>query len=169
MSKVQVINNLERIKKSIENNDINYLFIDYSLNWIMKEANRNLNKSTNGYLSSDARNWNTKIYGTFGILENLDMNSASIEFGIGVVGKNNPKNIDITNANISFEYDVPSEYKNEDGSWTFYEPKTNTYIKFKGYVGKSFLYKSTIKYIQLKKYITFYQRAFDRVMRRVIR
>ena len=50
MSKVQVINNLERIKKSIENNDINYLFIDYSLNWIMKEANRNLNKSTNGYI-----------------------------------------------------------------------------------------------------------------------
>ena len=86
----KVIKNLENVKKALANN-VDPLFIRKSLEWISFQANTNLDNRTSHFWGSDARSWNYKIYQTFGILENQDMNSASIEFGIGRVGANNPQ------------------------------------------------------------------------------
>ena len=161
----KVLNNLERVKQALMN-EIDPLFIRKSLEWISFQANANLDNRTSNFWGSDARNWNYKIFSTYGILENQDMNSASIEFGIGRVGANNPNRQAIEN---SYQYDKPSEYKDDNGYWTFQDTRTGIWITFKGYEGKSFLYDAFRDYMQTKMWVVLYEQALDETMRRVIK
>ena len=162
----KVITNLQKIKKASV--DIDELFIRKSLEWIATEANKILDTRTKHFWGSDARQWNYKIYRTFGILENQDMNSASIEFGIGRVGLYHP-NTSSELATPNYEYDRPSQYKDSAGNWTFKDARTGIWVKdFKGYEGKSFLYDAFVNYMQNRIWVKLYEEAFDEIMRKVI-
>ena len=160
----KVIKNLGNVKKALAN-DVDPLFIRKSLEWISFQANTNLDNRTSHFWGSDARSWNYKIYQTFGILENQDMNSASIEFGIGRVGANNPQRVAIEQ---NYQYDKPSQYKDDNGNWTFQDARTGIWVRFNGYEGKSFLYDAFMDYMQGRIWVQLYQQAFDEVMRSVI-
>lgn len=162
----KIIDNLQRIKKSSKN--INYLFIDKSLNWIKTQANKNLDARTNGYDSSNAREWTKKIYQNKGTLENNDMNSASIEFGIGRVGATRSLSNVVALEN-SYEYDRPSQYKDDNGYWTFMDNNTGIYITTRGYIGKSFLYDAFAEYMMNKHWVELYNEAFDEIMRGIVK
>lgn len=160
----KVIVNLQNVRNAIQD-EVNYMFINKSLDWISHRANVILDRRTHHFFGSDARNWTKKIYSTYGILENQDMNSASIEFGIGRIGASNPKPQAQEN---SFQYDVPSAYKNADGYWTFQDARTGMWLTIRGYEGKSFLYDAFCEYMLKNRWQKIYQECFDRVMRRVI-
>ena len=168
----KIISNLKRIKKSSEK--IDYWFFRYSLQWIKERANALLDQRTNGYNSSQAREW-TITYSRYNAkLENLDPNSGAIEFGIGIVGqeqkhesaKNDPH---IVASENNYIYNQSSKYKNSEGGWNFYLPNGTLLVNFKGYGGKSFLYDSFMEYVQKDLHLTMYKRAFDKVMKSVIK
>ena len=161
----KVITNLKNVRNAIQN-DVNYMFISKSLDWISLKANRFLDRKTHHFFGSDAREWTKKIYSTFGILENNDMNSASIEFGIGRIGASNPLPEAIANG---YEYDKPSSYKNADGYWTFQDVRTGMWLTIKGYEGKSFLYDAFCEFMLNRIWVKIYEQCFNRVMRRVIK
>ena len=171
----QVINNLKKIKKS--DNAIDILFIRKSLEWIRDKANENLDKRTHHFFGSEARNWNLRVitFGgdSLGVLENQDMNSGAIEFGIGIkglssnmseYGRDNYADID-----SKYAFDLPSPYKNDKGYWRFYEPRTDRWYRINGYEGKSFLYDALMEYKQNNMWHIIYQQAFDEIMRSVIK
>lgn len=163
----KVITNLTRIKMEL-NSKIDYTFIDLSLEWIKKKANSNLDKRTSKFWGSDARQWTKTIIGSVGKLENQDMNSASIEFGIGQAG-----NISGTIQNIAkqegWEYNLPSVFKDNNGRWTFRDDRTGIWITFDGYEGKSFLYDAFVEYMQSNVWYQLYQKAFDKIVRGAIK
>lgn len=162
----KVLKNLKAIRKALKS-DIDYLFINKSLDWILLKANENLDGRTHHFWGSEARSWTKKIYKTFGLLENDDMNSASIEFGIGRVGLYHPT----TSAFLStpeYEYDKPSIHKDVDGKWTFKDARTGIWVTFNGYEGKSFLYDAFSEYMMDKIWIKLYQEAFDEIVKKVI-
>ena len=175
-----VINNLQKVKNAISR-DVDIKFISLSLDWISNKANSNLDQRTKGIWGSDSRQWTKKIYKTYGILENQDMNSASIEFGIGGRGANNPHS---EADDVGWQYDLPSEYKDDDGRWVFKDARTGQWVgihtieilgkkyvvrTFNGYEGKSFLYDAFMEYKQNRIWVTLYQQAFDEVMKGVIK
>lgn len=168
----KTINNLRQVKKAI-NNDVLYLFIDMSLDWIANRANQILDTRTKHKYGSDARSWTKKIYGTFGYLENNDMNSGAIEFGIGIegltgnlssYGRDNYKDID-----SKYAFDLPSQYKDDLGYWSFLDARTGEWLTINGYQGKSFLYDAFMEYKQNDIWKQMYKKAFDQVMRSVIK
>lgn len=164
----KVLNNLQNIKRTI-NNDIDVLFIDLSLEWIKEKANSNLDKRTQHFWGSDARNWTKNIYKTYGILENQDMNSASIEFGIGRKGNISGAIQDVARKE-GWEYDVPTTYKDNNGRWSFQDVRTGIWVNgFSGYEGKSFLYDAFIEYMQNRVWVSLYQKAFDMTIRGAIK
>lgn len=159
----KTISKLYRIKQAFSNNEISLLFIEKSLHWIADKANKNLDERTHHFWGSDARSWTKKIYSTFGILENNDMNSASIEFGIGRVGAT--RSVENFSAlENSYEYDKPSEYKDENGYWTFKDARTGLWVRINGYVGKSFLYDAFSEYLMNKIWVELYKQAFDTII-----
>lgn len=163
----KVIRKLRRIQAN--SGRINYWFFRYSLMWIKNRANTLLDQRTNGYNSSIARQWTIDYFDTFALLKNDDPNSAAIEFGIGVKGQtevNSKVNSDIKMVALEngYQYNVPSEFKSDDGSWTFKLPD-GKYITISGYAGKSFLYDSLMEYYARGLYNSLYQKAFDKVMR----
>jgi len=168
----RVIKNLQKVQDSAST--IDYWFFRYSLNWIKNRANTLLDQRTNGYNSSIARQWTIKYYNTFAILENDDPNSGAIEFGIGMTGLLQHKHPKAQNYNkgVAFEngykYDVDSPYKDEHRNWSFKLPD-GRWITTSGYVGKSFLFDAIMQYKQQKKYLEFYKRAFDKVMKGIVR
>lgn len=167
----KVISNLRKIQK--KSNSIDYWFFRYSLNWIKNRANTLLDQRTNGYNSSIARQWTIKYYNTFAILENNDPNSGAMEFGIGLTGlyemhpnaKNNIKNVAFENG---YDYDRESPHKDMYRNWSFQLPD-GRWITTNGYGGKSFLFDAVMEYKQNKKYIEFYQKAFDKIMKGVVK
>lgn len=163
----KVINNLNNIKNNIKN--IDYEFINLSLEWVANKANINLDKRLNNpphFFGSSARSWTKKIYSTFGILENNDMNSASIEFGIGRKGKEKPNLQALENGYV---YDKPSEFKDDNGNWVFQDVYTGLWIKFNGYEGKSFLYDTFSEYMLSNEWQKLYKIAFDKTMKGIIK
>lgn len=163
----KVINNLENIKNSLY--QVNELFIDLSFDYIINYANNLLDKRLkNEYqtFGSVVKEWDKNIKGNTGILTNKDDNSAAIEFGIGIVGEHNPHN---DSDNSGYKYNLPSDSKDENGNWTFYEPTLNLFIKTSGYEGKSFLYDSLMYYKDNKIYHQLYETAFDTIMKKVIK
>ena len=162
----KIIKNLENVKKALAN-DVDILFIDLSLDWISKRANEILDVRTKNFWGSDARVWTKKIDKKIGILENQDMNSASIEFGIGDEGARFGEIQHIAKEQ-GWEYNKPSEFKDDRGRWTFKDARTGIWVTFSGYQGKSFLYDAFIEYMQGRIWVQLYQQAFDEVMRSVI-
>ena len=166
----KVVNNLKKIQNSAI--DIDTLFIRKSLEWIRDRANINLDNRSTHFWGSEARLWNIKIYATYGILENQDMNSGAIEFGIGLEGaKSDLSEYNRTYSDIDsrYAYDLPSEYKDDKGYWTFHDARTDRWLTFRGYMGKSFLYDALMEYKQNKMWVKLYQEAFDEIMRSIIK
>ena len=167
---IKSINNVISKLKKIQNrfDKINYWYIRYSLNWIKNRANTLLDQRTNGYNSSNAREWNVFIENGVGKLENADPNSGAIEFGIGIIGsqggnskaKNDPRIVAMEN---NYQYMV-NDHSQTNWGWTFQLPN-GQYIYTRGYGGKSFLFDSLMEYINMGKAYEFYQKAFDKVMK----
>ena len=67
----KVINKLKLIRNSSVK--IDTLFISKSLDCISQEANKILDGRTNHFWGSDARLWTKRIYATYGILENQEV------------------------------------------------------------------------------------------------
>ncbi len=177
MSTKQVITNLKNIVKNIKNNEINKLAIKYSLIWISNRANEILKERVNnpiGTFGSNVLEWDLIVTENIGKLQNKFNNSASIEFGIGIVGEKNQYNISLDGATIPYRYNVPSEHKQDDGSWKFIDEKTGAKIgfganKFYGYEGKSFLYDSCMEFIWNDMWGKLYEQAFNKTMERIIK
>ena len=183
----QVINNLRKVRNAI-NNDINSLFITKSLEWIRDRAieilNTRLSNPANTFQTNvtDLSTWIIKqISKNSYILENTYENSASIEFGIGLVGQENPHN---WAEEAHYEYNLPSDSKDENGCFVFKDKATGRTIGlkkelqngkyvlvryFSGYEGKSFLYNAFMEYQQNNIWVKKYQEAFDEIMRSVIK
>lgn len=169
------INNIKKKLRLIQkkSSKIDYWFLRYSLNWIKNRAITLLNQRTNGYNSSNAREWQITIYGNEGKLENQDMNSGAIEFGIGTIGqfnindkaKNDPRLVAQEN---NYIYNQSSKFKDSNMGWTFMLPD-GRYIYTQGYGGKSFLFDAFIEYLSKKKYNEFYQKAFDKIMKNIVK
>lgn len=162
-----VIKRLKLIQRNADR--VDYWFFDFSLRWIKNRANDLLDQRTNGYKSSNARDWKINIYDHNAILENKDMNSGAIEFGIGIKGqqnanlkaKNDPRIVAQEN---NYVYNQSSKYKDDTFGWTFQLPNGN-YIYTHGYGGKSFLFDAFMEYLSKNMHNIFYQRAFDKVMK----
>lgn len=177
MSTKQVVKNLKRIENAIKNNEINDLAIKYSLKWISEKANQLLRervKNPIGTFGANVLDWTIYTSGNMGKLENNFDNSASVEFGIGIVGEQNQYNISLDGSKIPYKYNVSSEFKQDDGSWKFIDEKTGVKIgyganKFYGYEGKSFLYDSCMSYITNKMWGVLYKKAFKETMERIIK
>lgn len=156
----EVKQKLTEIKNNIEK--VNELFRLRSCDWIAKEANINLDSSINsGYpIVTDIRNsWTTITFGSVTKLINTDYNSAFVEFGTGEVGQTSPH---IESKKAGYQYNVPSNSKNENGYWTFRLPNDN-WITFKGYIGKAYLYKAFRKYVDTKVYEKIYKETFEEI------
>lgn len=159
----KTIKKLKTIKNAFDSGLITYKFIDYSLEWIKDRANDTLDERTSHFWGSEARLWNKNIYSNFGVLENQDMNSASIEFGIGLKGQMNANN----SARLSdptYVYDRPSEYKDDNGFWTFQDKRTGIWLTFNGYEGKSFLYDTFCEYMFDKIWVQIYEKVIKEVI-----
>lgn len=168
----QVINNLRKVRNAI-NNDINSLFINKSLEWIRDRAieilTTKLSNPPNWFGTNvlDTSTWVIKkISKNSYILENTYENSASIEFGIGIVAEENPHN---WAEEAHYKYNEPSEYKDLNGCWTFTDQNDEVWYRFRGYEGKSFLYDAFMEYKQNNIWVKKYQEAFDEIMRSVIK
>lgn len=169
-----IISNIKKIQKN--SSKINYWFFRYSLTWIKNRANTLLDQRVNKdnpHPTTLARTWNIKYNENNAILENIDPNSAAIEFGIGIFGEQNlnskVKNDQRKIAQESgYQYNVISNSKNEKGQWSFYIGD-KFIVNYSGYAGKGFLYDSFMEYLQNKKYNEFYQKAFDKVMKSIIK
>lgn len=168
----QVINNLRKVRNSI-NNDINSLFITKSLEWIRDRAieilSIKLKNPPNWFGTNvlDKSTWFIKqISKNSYILENTYENSASIEFGIGIVAEENPHG---WADEAHYEYNKPSEYKDLNGRWSFKDQNDTVWYRFRGYEGKSFLYNAFMEYQQNNIWVKKYQEAFDEIMRSVIK
>ena len=178
----QVINNLRKVRNAI-NNDINSLFITKSLEWIRDRAieilKTKLSFQPNWFgtevTTSVTQKENGDITGTWVIkqisknsyiLENTYENSASIEFGIGIVAEENPH---VVAEEVGYNYNVPSIDKDISGAWTFKDQNEQIWYRFRGYEGKSFLYDAFMEYKQNNIWVKKYQEAFDEIMRSVIK
>lgn len=163
----KVLKNMKAIQQVLPS-EVDYLFIDSSLDWISKRANENLNVRTQNFWGSDAREWTKTIFGSYGILRNKDENSASIEFGIGNVGARFNGIINNIAKSEGWQYNVPSVSKDANGRWTFQDTRTGIWMTISGYQGKAFLYDAFVEYMQNKIWLNLYQVAFDKVMKGVI-
>lgn len=162
-----VINKLKKIKNS--KTLIDYTFMDIALDRIIARANSILDTRTQHIYGSNARSWTKTIYRNHAILENDDLNSAAIEFGIGIVGEMSSLE-EVKQLTKEYKYNMPSEYKDDMGRWSFTDKNTGIFFKdFSGYVGKSFLYDTFVEYMQDRLWVEDYQRAFDKVMRGICR
>lgn len=168
----KVIKNLKKVRTALDI-QIDNLFIQKSLIWIRDRAIEILNSRlsfTPNWFGTDVTSTSTwqikQITNKHFILENTYENSASIEFGIGVVGEQN-KHSEANN--VGYEYNVPSEYKDIDGSWNFTDQLNQVWYRFSGYEGKSFLYDAFMEYKQNNIWVKKYQEAFDEIIRRVLK
>lgn len=161
-----VVKNLRKVKNKITKKT-NNLFLKNSAKWISNRADQLLEISLtheSGYFHTNIKEWNIIITDNYVKLENNYENSAAVEFGIGVVGKENPHE----HASQSYyQYDMRWN-TDEQGRWSFYDQNGDFWYKFSGYKGKSFLYNAFMEYLQNKIYIQIYQEAFDKAMKGVV-
>lgn len=96
------------------------MYLQKCVEWIKNTANFNLKSH---YLSNDIVSkiesaWATEYLSNNYIrLINTEDTATYLEFGVGIVGQENRHTV-ATSA--GYKYNVPSEYKKEDGSWRFY-------------------------------------------------
>lgn len=164
-----VINNLMTIEK--KQDKILSVFLNLSYDYIVEKAIETLMPRLNNEPDlfdtniTNPSGWE-KIITNFGkgiIIQAIDDNSASIEFGIGIEGKKIPH---VLANQVGYEYDVPSQSKDEFGRWTFLEKNTQKwYVKYSGYDGKSFLYDTFIDYFYSDKWVELYDLATQKVLK----
>ena len=161
-----VVKNLRKVKQQIQNR-INNLFLKNSAKWISNRADQLLEMNLtheSGYFHTNIKEWNILITDNYVKLENNYENSAAVEFGIGVKGKENPHESASTSY---YQYDMRWN-TDEQGRWSFYDQNGDFWYKFSGYKGKSFLYNAFMEYKQSNIYTQIYQEAFDEVMKGVV-
>lgn len=94
-------------------------YLRRSAEWIKNRANEILNQSDIGVeiAQNISSSWYIENISNNRIkLFNVSWKSAYVEFGVGIVGANQPH----PNAsNTNYEYNVETQYKNLDGSWVF--------------------------------------------------
>ena len=159
----KAINKLRFIRKTLPL--VNREFMKESLNWIKERANFYLNEKV-GYFKGSANisdSWNitpsnSKYGGKAYQLINDNKFVAYVEFGTGIVGKNEPhKKAEET----GYEYDVNGH---EENGWNFRVNFNNTwhiFNGFTGYEGKSFLYDAFFDYFHLGKWKEIYQEIYN--------
>lgn len=164
----QVINKLNNLKKS--QLIIREIFFEKTANYIIKQANdilvTRLDNPLNTFNSDVTNSWDID-YSDINkvVITNTYDNSASIEFGIGIVGQMSPHN---EASSAGYVYNVASLDKDAFGRWNFYEPNTNQfYFKYSGYKGKSFLYDSLIDYYFKNMWGRLYEEAFAEVFKKL--
>jgi hypothetical protein len=86
------------------------LFVEYA-NAYMREADIGENVK-----QSIETSWTYAISGNILQIRNSSPKAAYVEFGVGIVGQENPHE---NASSAGYEYNVPSPYKAEDGSWWF--------------------------------------------------
>lgn len=149
------------------------MFFQRATDWIIDEANFKLESSlyydkntfgSNMYERSE-NGWKVEILNDKAILTNEFENSASVEFGIGVVGANQPHPIA---SSVGYEYNVASEYKDDEGAWNFYDEFSGRYyVKFRGYRAKSFLYNTTLEFFTSGIYSKIYKQVYNEVVGKI--
>ena len=93
--------------------------LEYVCEWIINRANDYIEMSGIGSLVKlDIRNaWSYAVINGNAVIENNADKAVFVEFGVGIVGENNPHP---QSAEQSYQYNVPSESKLYDGSWYFW-------------------------------------------------
>lgn len=170
MSFDSVIGNLRSIKREIPN--MNKEIVEKSLINIRDMAIRKLiarETYRNGYFGiwlDDVNKWTIEVNKKgIGRLECNDEIGTYVEFGIGVRGSYSPHP---EATSVGYQYNMPSEAKKEDGSWTFQDQRGYWWVDFRGYVGKYFLYDAFMEFKNDDLYTKICKQVFDKTMKRVI-
>lgn len=169
----QVVNKLNNLKNS--QLIIRRLFFEKTANYIINQAteilltrlDNPLNTFDSDIVDKDSPNrcWDIDYTDNKVTITNKFDNSASVEFGIGVVGQNSPHS---EASNAGYVYNVASPAKDTLGRWTFIEQNTGQlYFKYSGYKGKSFLYDSLVEYYFQKMWGKLYEEAFAEVFKKL--
>lgn len=161
----KVLLNLTNIKNALKK-DIDRRFIELSLKWISNRANELLDSDLTyapHTFGTNIREWDIIINNNVGRLENRYENSASVEFGIGPVGKEQPQ---LHAQESSWQYDIGNRLKinSENDGWNFYDQNGKFWYNFRGYKGKSFLYDALMEYNQKEMWKILYEQAFDEIV-----
>lgn len=148
---------------------IRRLFFEKTAIWITEQANAilitRLNNTLDTFDSHVTESWEWEITDDKVTITNAYDNSASIEFGIGVVGQAHPH--DEAN-NAGYIYNVASPSKDDLGRWSFEEPATQQwYFKYSGYEGKSFLYDALVEYYFQNVWGKLYEQAFAEIFKKL--
>jgi len=110
------IKRIKQIQKQIQSS-IQNEFIRLSLLWIRDNAIQRLNSEALDEIikSKIADSFSIEYAPGIGKLINSSDKAVYIEFGVGAVGEGSHPNAPVA----GYEYNVPSDKKNADGSWTF--------------------------------------------------
>lgn len=87
--------------------------------WFIERANFYLEQSNIGssIIERIKLSWGKTITGDKAVITNIYSKAVFVEFGVGIVGQENPHE----NAGMAgYDYNIPSPYKKDDGSWSFY-------------------------------------------------
>lgn len=143
-------------------------FIELSIQWLIDRANELLDERVKHFPGTAnikehwVKEFNAIPNGISAKLINTSEVGAYVEFGTGLVGQTfKHKEANST----GYEYDV-----NAHGieGWNWYNQEIGVGMKgFIGYEGKSFLYDAYWEYINRRTYITIYESAINKYMRKI--
>jgi hypothetical protein len=114
----EAIKKLQFAKKQMKGNMMKDFLEDVCM-WIINRANMYLDNSDIGeFVKADIKNgWEYEFTDDGAKLINRTEKSVFVEFGVGVIGETDPH----PNASAEgYEYNVQSESKSADGSWSFF-------------------------------------------------
>lgn len=110
---------IKKLKKDIEllQGSVNQEFIRLSLLWIRTKAIENLTASEidNIIVDKILQGFEIEVHANYGKLINSESKAVYIEFGVGIEGAGSHPAANTA----GYEYNVPSNKKHADGSWTF--------------------------------------------------
>lgn len=156
----EVIKNLEKIQNCINLSYCN--FLRESLIWIRDRANYYLDQRTGDFKGTTnvAKSWEINVIDNNHYeLRNTNINGAYVEFGVGLVGKENPHK---KAKDENYEYDVNNHGK-KGWTWTNEEIGVTMY-GFEGYKGKSFLYDAFFDYKRNLVYKEIFYSIFKKIL-----
>lgn len=103
-------------------------FLNTCCDWFIERANLYVSQTEIGgnAIAEIQQSWVVRKVGDSRIIENNARTAVFVEFGVGVVGGENPHD----NASMAgYDYNIPTVYKNSaDGSWVFYENQSDMNI-----------------------------------------
>lgn len=114
----KAVKSLEKAKKDLQGQVITDL-LNGCCRWLISRANWHLDNDVEigSAIKADIQSaWQISVTNNVAILTNQSDKSAYVEFGVGIVGaENEHPNADKT----SWWYDLPTEYKDQQGGWNF--------------------------------------------------